>query len=178
MRHDSVRNYLHDKAALVYHGVEKEAKLKPVEEQSRNPGAILTEGARSDVRIMSFSRDFQNTHLDIKVINAQAETHLTNNPKEAMCKAEEGKERAYKERIERVENGEFIPILFTSRGARSRKMSRAITKIATKIAAKRDQEKGMVANGITTELSFLFLKMELACIRGNRRRRATNIASE
>ena len=174
MRHDSVRNYLHDKAALVYHDVEKEAKLKPVEEQSLNPGAILTEGARSDVRIMSFSRDFQDTHLDIKVINAQAETHLANNPKEAMCKAEEGKERAYKERIERVENGEFIPILFTSRGARSRKTSRAITKIA----AKRGQEKGMVANGITTELSFLFLKMELACIRGNRRRRATNIASE
>lgn len=178
MRHDKVRDYIYDKAKMVYNDVEKETTLKPVEEQVLSPGAILADGARSDVRIMGFSRDFQDTHFDIKVINAQADTHLTHNPKEAMLKAEEGKDRAYKERIQKVENGEFMPILFTSRGARSIKTSRAMTKLANKIAAKRNQEKQMVIKGMSTDLSFLFLKIELACIRGNRRRRTANVANE
>ena len=56
MRHDAIRDYIRDKAALVYHDVEKETKLKPVEEQMLNPGAIITTKARSDVRVMRFTR--------------------------------------------------------------------------------------------------------------------------
>ena len=33
MRHDAIRDYIREKAALVYHDVEKETKLKPVVEQ-------------------------------------------------------------------------------------------------------------------------------------------------
>ena len=62
-----------------------------------------------------------------------------------MLKAEEGKERVYKQRIERVENASFIPILFTSKGAKSKKTARALSKIVAKIASKRNQEKGMVS---------------------------------
>ena len=90
-----------------------------------------------------------------------------------MIKAE-GKERAYKERIEKVEGAEFIPMIFTSRGAKSRKTSRALSKIVTKLAAKRSQEKAVVAKSLSTDLSFIFLRMELACIRGHRKSRAQN----
>ena len=138
----------------------------------------MAEGARSDVRISVFSRDFQDTHFDIKVINAQADSHLTRNPKEAMRQAESGKDRAYKERIQKVECGEFIPILFTSRGARSIKTSRALNALASKIAIKRSQEKQMVIKDLATDLSFLLLKMELACIRGSRRRKTASMAGE
>ena len=64
MRHDAIRDYIREKAALVYHDVEKETKLKPVEEQMLNPGANITTKARSDVRVMGFTRDFQ-THTSI-----------------------------------------------------------------------------------------------------------------
>ena len=88
MRPDKIRDFIQEKSWLVFHDVEKESKLKPVEEQILQPGTNLTEGARSDVRVMGFTRDFVNTHFDVKIINAQAETHAKTNPKQAMTKAE------------------------------------------------------------------------------------------
>ena len=171
LRHDSVRNFIHDKASLVFSDVEKESRLEPVEEQSLNPGANLSAGARSDVRVGGFARPFQHTHFDIKIINTQADTHAQYNPRQAMMKAEEGKDRAYKERIEKVENGSFVPLIFTSKGGKSTRCSRTMATIVTKLALKRTQEKSHVARVIATELSFIFLRMELACIRGNRKTR-------
>ena len=102
MRHDKIRDFLQDKTSQIYHDVEKEYTLKPVEDQILQPGANVAIGARTDLRIMGFTRDFANTHFDVKIINAQAEAHVKANPKQAMIKAEEGKEQAYKERIEKV----------------------------------------------------------------------------
>ena len=172
LRHDSVRNFIYDKACLVFSDVEKEARLKPVEEQTLNPGANTSVGARSDVRVGSFTRPFQHTHFDIKIINTQADSHALYNPRLALKKAEEGKDRAYKERIEKVENGLFVPLVFTSKGGKSRRCSRTIATIVTKLALKRTQEKSHVAKAIATDLSFIFLRMELACIRGNRKTRS------
>ena len=178
MRHDKIRDFLQDKTSQIYHDVEKEYTLKPVEDQVLQPGANIAIGARTDLRIMGFTRDFVNTHFDVKVINAQAEAHVKASPKQAMTKAEEGKERAYKERVEKVEGAEFVPMIFSSRGAKSRKTSRVISKIATKLAAKRSHEKAAVAKALATELSFIFLRMELACIRGNRKTRTQNNSGE
>ena len=178
MRHDKIRDFLQDKTSQIYHDVEKEYTLKPVEDQILQPGANVAIGARTDLRIMGFTRDFVNTHFDVKIINAQADTHMKSNPKQAMTKAEEGKERAYKERIEKVEGAVFVPMVFSSRGAKSRKTARVISKIVTKLAAKRSQEKAAVAKALATELSFMFLRMELACIRGHRKTRAQNNIGE
>ena len=135
-----------------------------------NPDATIKEKARSDVRVTGFTRDFQNTHVDIKVINAQADSHAKHNPRKALTKAEEGKDRAYKERIEKVEGATFIPMIFTSRGAKTKKTSKALAKIVAKIATKRGRENSVVAKSISTDLSFILLKMELACIRGHRQK--------
>ena len=83
-----------------------------------NPGAIITEDARSAVRVMGFSRDFQNTHFDI---NVQADSHAKDNPRKALTKSVEDKDHAYKERIEKVEGATFIPMIFTSNGAKKTK---------------------------------------------------------
>ena len=141
LRHDKVKDFFHDKAALVFNDVEKEARLKPVEEQCLNPGANVSEGTRSDARVNSFAKQFQNTHFDIKVINAQANTHVQFDPRHALKNAELGKVRAYKERIENVENGTFIPLVFTSKGAKSRRSTSAIAKLVTKIATKEHKRK-------------------------------------
>ena len=67
--------------------LEIEANLKPVDEQNSNTGANISEGARSDIRIMSFDMHFRNTHMDVNVINLQADTHKTHYPIEAITKA-------------------------------------------------------------------------------------------
>ena len=79
--------------------------------------------------------------MDIKIINAQADSHKETHPSQAMKKAEEGKERSYKERLQKLENASFIPIIFTSKGARSRKTAKALTKIANQMALKRKGDK-------------------------------------
>ena len=43
---------------MMFHDVEKEATLKPVEEYILQLGANVTEGARSNFRVMRFTRDF------------------------------------------------------------------------------------------------------------------------
>ena len=118
-----------------------------------------------------YERPFHDTHFDIKVINTQADTHKQVISGEAMRKTEDAKDRLYKERLQKVENLSFNPLIFTTKGAKSRKTSRAIAKIATQIAIKRKEEKHEVSSRIATELSFLFLRMELACIRGRRKPR-------
>ena len=156
---------------MAYKDTEVEPRLRPIAEQNLNPGANKAEQARTDIRINSFERDFQDTHMDIKVINAQADAHKETHPSLAMKKAEEGKERSYKERLQKVENASFVPIIFTSKGARSRKTAKALTMIANKIALKRKEERQVVANRMATDLSFLFLRMEMVCIRGRRKPR-------
>ena len=169
LRHNAVRNFIHNKGSMVYNDTEIKPKLRPVEDQTLKAGANITEGARSDVRIMNFGRPFQNTHFDVKVINAQARTHLDQTPEEALVNSEHNKNRAYKKRVEKVENAAFIPLIFTSRGARSKATGKS--NIVNKIAAKRKEEKSEVSKGLLTELSFIFVKMELACITGHRKPR-------
>ena len=107
-------------------------------------------------------------------MNAQANSHAKHNPKKTLTDAEDGKDRAYKERIEKVEGATFIPMIFTSRGAKTKRTSKALAKIVAKITTKRGHENSVVAKSISTDLSFILLKMELACIRGHRQKRTIN----
>ena len=106
--------------------------------------------------------------MDIKIINVQAQSHTREDPSQALKKAEQGKDKLYRERVEKVENATFIPMIFTTKGAKSTKTSRALSRLANKIAKNTKEKKQEVASKIATDLSYIFLKMELACIRGGR----------
>ena len=57
---------------------------------------------------------------------------------------------------------------------KQKKTSKALAKIVAKMATKRGHENSVVAKSISTDLSFILLKMELACIRDHRQKRAIN----
>ena len=107
--------------------------------------------------------------MGIKIINIQADTHNRYDPKEAMSKAAKGKERIYKDRIEKIENATFVPMIFSTKGAKARQTSRAISTIVSKIGNKNKEQKQEVAKKIANDLSFMFLKLKLAWVRGRRR---------
>ena len=172
-RHDRVRDYIHKKASSVYNDTEIEPKLQRVEEQILNPGANKSDEARSDIRIKGYERDYQNTMFDVKVINTSAETHLIHDPREAMKKVEEGKDRSYKDRISRVDNATFVPMIFTSKGARTGKTNGVQSTLARRIAQTKKDKQNEVARNIYIDLSFILLRSELACIRCHRRPRTT-----
>ena len=98
--------------------------------------------------------NFQNNYRDIRGINVQDESHKSHTVKGEIQKAEDGKGRSYKERVEKVENAAFVPLIFTSKGAKSKKTARAISKIAIKLATKRKEDKGGVVKRISTDISF------------------------
>ena len=170
-RHDAIRDYIYQRGASVYKDLETEPKLKPVGEQTLNPGANVAMEARTDIRINGFERTYMDTHMDVKIINAQADSHVNLHPSEALRKAESGKDKLYKDRLQKVESASFVPMIFTCKGARTAKTTKALSKMITMIAAKRREDKQVVANRVYTDISFLFLKAELACVRGRRKTR-------
>ena len=92
-------------------------------------------------------------------------------PNKALENAEDEKDKKYKQRIEDVENGTFYPVVFTTKGKRSRKCSLVIRKLVSKIAIKRKQPTYLISQAISTDISFLLLRSEIACVRGNRKPR-------
>ena len=128
--------------------------------------------SRSDIRINGFNREFQNSFLDVKVINIQAKSHEKHSVAKALEQAEDEKDKKYKTRIEDVENGTFYPVVFTTKGRRSRKCSMVVRKLVSKIAIKRKQPTYQISQAISIDISFLLLRSEIACVRGNRRPRS------
>ena len=102
MRHDKIRDYIHTKASSIYKDVEKEPELKPINDQNLAQGRNTADGARTDIRIRSFDRELHDTHIDVKVINLQADAHKSLEPKEAISKAEQGKVKLYRDRLSKV----------------------------------------------------------------------------
>ena len=171
MRHNKIRDFIHQKAKIAYKDTETEPMLRHIDDQTLNPGANIQDAARADIRIKGCLRDYQNAFFDVEIINTQADSHLKDTPKEAMKKAEERKDKLYKQRVQTVENGIFCPLIFTTKRARTMKSSKVIRKISSKIASKRGEKTNEVSKRISTDLSYLFLRAELACIRGSRRPR-------
>ena len=168
MRHDKIKNYLFKKVSQIYKDTQIEPKLHPVGEENLAVGTDLTEGARSDIRIRGMHREFQNTFIDVKVTNVCADTYAHQSPNETLKKSEETKERKYKDRIQKVENGIFIPAIFSCNGARAPQTKILLAKIITKISLKKKEPRYIIANRMATQLSFMFVKQSLICLRGNR----------
>ena len=170
-RHDVMRNFLQQKAAMFYNDTEIEPHLQETETHALQQRVNPQDKSRSDIRINGFNREFQNSFLDVKVINIQAKSHEKHSVAKALEQAEDEKDQKYKTRIEDVENGTFYPVVFTTKGKRSRKCSMVIRKLVSKIAIKRKQPTYLISQAISTDISFLLLRSEIACVRGNRKPR-------
>ena len=49
LRHDAVRDFIHQRATMIFKDTEKEPNLRPIAEQCLNPGANISEEARADI---------------------------------------------------------------------------------------------------------------------------------
>ena len=130
--------------------------------------------SRSDIRINGFDREFQNSFVNVKVINIQAKSHEKHSVAKALEQAEDEKDQKYKTRIEDVENGTFYPVVFTTKGRRSRKCSVAVRKLVSMIAIKRKLPTYQIAQSISTNISFLLLRSDISYVTVNRRPRSNH----
>ena len=74
-RHDVRRNFLQQKAAIVYNDTEIEPHLQETENHALQQRVNPQDKSRTDIRINGFNREFQNSFLDVKVMNIQAKSH-------------------------------------------------------------------------------------------------------
>ena len=70
-------------------------------------------------------------------MNIQAKSHEKHSVAKALEHTEDEKDKKYKHRSEEVENGTFYPVIFTTKGRRSRKCSVVMKKLVSKLATKR-----------------------------------------
>ena len=78
------------------------------------------------------------------------------------------KKRHYNERILQIEHGSFTPLIFSTTGGMGREASTFYSKVAEKIAEKRDITKSEAVTFIRTTMSFALLRATNLCIRGSR----------
>lgn len=103
------------------------------------------------------------------LINIQSKFHQKYSVTKDLEHAKEEEDKTYRQKIQNVENATFYPVIFTTKGTRSRKCARALfmKRLVSGIAIKRKQPSS--AQAISTDISARLLRSEISCIRGNRR---------
>lgn len=91
---------------------------------------------QSNVRINGFWTRQRNSFFDFTVFYPFARSYLSKTPTELYMLAANSKRREYEERLNVVENSDFVPMVMSSSGGMGKHMTSAIKRLALKIAEK------------------------------------------
>ena len=169
LRHNEVRDLTAKLMTEVCHDVCVEPHLQPLSGESLNANsAISTDGARLDVAANGFwGGRHERAFFDIRVFNPHAPS---NGGSIAKCyrKHENIKKRAYDQRVREIEQGTFTPLVLSSTGGMGAAATVFYKRLASMMAAKRDQAYSKTLTWVRCTLSFALLRSSIQCIRGAR----------
>ena len=77
---------------MVYNDTEIEPHLQETNNHALQQRANSQDKSRSDIRMNGFNREFQNSFLDVKVMNIQAKSHEKHSVAKALEQAEDEKD--------------------------------------------------------------------------------------
>ena len=118
MRHDNVRDFfLAGLLEIVQHDVQTEPPLQPTTTESTSASGYTADGARLDIRATGFWRDAQDAYFDVRITNPLAATEMKSPLASLYDRNEKEKKRMYNHRVMSVEQGTFIPLVFTTTGS-------------------------------------------------------------
>ena len=78
------------------------------------------------------------------------------------------KKQKYSKRILQIKNGSFTPLVFSVNGGMVKKANECYSRIAEKLAEKRDELYSVMMSWIRRKISFWMMKSIIMCIRGSR----------
>ena len=169
IRHDEVRNFTAEVLGEVCKDVVIEPALTPLSgEQFNLRSANVDDNARLDVAARGVWTRGSRAFFDIRVFNPLAPSYSNSTIKAAHKSNENSKKREYNDRVLQVEHGSFTPLVFSSFGGMSVECSNLYSKVAEKIAEKRNINASVAKNWIRTKLCFCLLRTTNLCIRGTR----------
>ena len=109
-------------------------------------------------------------HFDVRVFNPNS-TSYQNLEMTTCYRHHEGEKRhAYEHRVREEEQGSFTPLVFSTSGGMGRAATVTYKRLATLIAAKREQPYSNVMGWLRCHLSFSLLRSTVMCLRGSRSR--------
>ena len=167
MRHNRVRDLEANLMKEVCYNVQTEPALIPIEGDDVRYGN-KKDKARLDVAGVGVWGAYERTFLDIRITHPNCPTYVNKTIDQVYTHHENLKKNEYNERVLQIEKGSFTPIVGTTFGGMGREAERHHKRIASLIAAKRNEEYGDVLNHIRTRLRFSVLKSVLTAVRGVR----------
>ncbi len=108
--------------------------------------------------------------FDVRVFSPYASTHRNQTLTSSFNNNEKKKKRHYNERVIRVEQGSFTPVVFSAFGGCGRETQHFMTTLADKIATKRHLRLSVsvVMSWLRKRLSLALIRAQVLCIRGCR----------
>ena len=124
--------------------------------------------ARSDVRVRGFWGNKQDAFFDFRVFYPLAPSYCHKNLKSVYRQHSREKKRAYEERITRVDNGSFTPMVMSTAGGMGPEMSIAIKLLAVALSEKEGSDYSETVSVLRARFSFAAARSALVCLRGSR----------
>ena len=113
----------------------------------------------------------QCAYFDVKVFHPNAQSYRHSSISSLYRRHELAKKREYGDRIRKVENGSFTPLVFATTGGMGREATLLYKRLASKISQKKKKKNTMYSKTmawIRCTLSFSLLRSAVMCIRGSR----------
>ena len=114
------------------------------------------------------SRFLDERFLDIRISDPNANRYLNGTLPRCHEINEKEKKRNYNNRILKIKNGTFTPLVFSIYGGMGRESTKVYSKRAELLSDKRKESKSLTVNWLRTKLCFGLLKSCLLCLRGSR----------
>ena len=117
-------------------------------------GRLPHEMKHSSILRLGLLEEKPSSILDINVthVNAASYRHLNQEHAQILKNQESKEKRKYNQRVTEVEGGSFTPLVFGTNGAIGKECNTFISKLATKLSAKRNEYANFV-NWIRTRYS-------------------------
>ena len=162
---------------IVCYDVEVEPGLQPVTGEELNRGANQSHDARLDVHARGFWERQISACFDIRVCHSHADSYNDLTLKQLYKQQENEKKRKYASRILEVEQGTFIPLVFSTTGGMGEEGARYHVRLVELPAIKKGETYSTMVSWVRAKASFVLQKGALLCLRGSKdnRKLATNI---
>ena len=176
-RHNELQDLEAELLKMVCFDVELEPGSQPVTGDELNRGANQSHDARLDVHARGFWERQIFACFDVRVCHSHADSYKDLPLKQLYKQQENEKKRKYASRILEVEQGTFIPLVFSTTGGIGEECARYYARLAELLAIKKGETYSTMVSRIRAKASFALLRGALLCLRGSRgnRKLGTNI---
>ena len=156
---------------MVCNDVEVETVLQEVTGETLNHGANKAPDARLDIHARGFWERQRSAFFDVRLCHPNADSYRDLTPKQIYKKHENEKKRQYAERVMRIEQGTFTPLVFTTTGGMADECVKYHSRLAELIADKKGDSYSSEISWIRAKVSFAIVGSAILCLRGSRSRR-------